>query len=263
MRVGAIQFRAERAADDPQGALLRSRAALVASASALAPRVDLMVLPEMAATGYLFAQAREVREVAEAADGPTAAALSAVARAHGCWIVFGFPERAGERLYNSAGVLSPSGDLRGVYRKRLLYEADVPWATPGDTPYPLHDTGDGRFGVGICMDLNDDAFTGWLRRVQPEAIAFPTNWVDEGDNGAWDYWGWRLEGVQGALIAANRWGSEDRSGRMVDGPTDPAAGRVAFSGRSAVMRRRLVLAALPAQGNGALEAVLSSASRRP
>lgn len=199
-----------------------------------------MVLPEMAASGYMFPDAAAVRRVAEAPDGPTVAGWCQVARALGSWLVGGFPERDGDRLFNAAAVIDRSGTLQFVYRKTLLYEADERWATPGDSGYRCFDTGAGRFGVGICMDLNDDRFTEWLRAEQPDAVAFPTNWVQE-EGGVWEYWAWRMDGVRAALVAANRWGDEDG---------------VAFRGESAVLVDRRVVAWAPPTGDGLLSADL-------
>ena len=118
MRVSAVQFKALKG--DPR----QSRVALAALASQAARDADLVVLPEMAVTGYEFATADAVRAVAEVPDGPTCEALAAVARDRGCWLVGGFAERAGDALFNSALVLDPAGQLRFVYRKTLLFDAD-------------------------------------------------------------------------------------------------------------------------------------------
>jgi predicted amidohydrolase len=243
VRVGLVQFRARR--DDLAG----SRAALARLADEAAEDADLVVLPEMAATGYVFPNAAAVRAVAEPPDGPTAAALGPVCRARGCWLVAGFPERAGARLYNSAMVLDPSGAVVFVYRKTLLYDADLHWATPGDSGYRAFETTFGRFGVGICMDLNDDAFLDWVASARLDAVAFPTNWVedpsdDDGDGSRppWSYWAWRMAGQRPALLAANTWGTD--------------AG-ITFTGASAVLQSGRILASLPVLGDGVVRTALN------
>ncbi len=235
MRVGIVQFKAVKG--DPDGSRLR----LSGLVDHLPRDLQLVVLPEMAVTGYVFPDAAAVRAVAERPDGPTAAAWSALARQRRCWVVGGFAEDAGERLYNSALVVDPSGATAFVYRKTLLYEADVPWATPGDSGYAAFDTGAGRFGVGICMDLNDDRFVEWVIAERPAAIAFPTNWVKSDEpwgppeHDPWTYWAWRLGPAGAALVAANTWGPE---------------GATTFTGRSAVLRARTLHARLPPEGDG-------------
>lgn len=215
MRVAAVQFKARA---DPEA----GRAALAEVVRHAAQNADLIVCPEMAISGYGFENPESVAGAAEEPDGPTARALRAAAG--GAWVVYGFPERDGTRLFNSAAILAPDGRLHGVYRKRLLFEADESWATPGDRDYPLVETEAGRFGVGICMDLNDDRFLEWCATAALDAIAFPTNWIQE-DGSVWDYWRWRLytgwpveagvpqtvlqrRRVDAVLVGANSYGAE-------------------------------------------------------
>ncbi len=203
---------------------------------------DLVVLPEMALPGYVFAEAAEVAPFAEPADGPTAEALAAIARRHSAWIVAGLPERDGERLYNSAWGFDPTGARRFVYRKTLLFPLDEVWAEPGCGDYPLVHTPFGRMGVGICMDLNDPAFVAWVREAQIDVLAFPTNWLDQGEP-VWDYWAWRLDGAASTLVAANRWGIERG---------------VPFRGESAILQGDRVLASGPRTGDAVVLADLPS-----
>lgn len=251
MRFGLVQFRADKT--DVEG----SRRALATLAARAAVDVDLLVLPEMAPSGYTFADRAAVERVAEAPDGPTYRALADVARSHRCWVVCGFPERDGDRLFNAAMVLDPSGARVFVYRKTLLYDADVPWATPGDSGYRAFDTDAGRFGVGICMDLNDDRFLEWTASADLDAIAFPTNWVEdtesELDIHTWVYWAWRLQGQRAALVAANTWGSD------APGPTSPEG--CTFTGESAVLQGGRIRGALGRTGDAVLRVTTRSRRR--
>lgn len=216
MRLAAIQFKARSDFEHGLGVLC----ALIREAGAEA---DLVVCPEMALRGYAFTDLVGVMAVAETSDGPTARALCAVARETQSWVVCGFPEREGDRVYNAALVIDPGGRVVWVYRKVLLFEADLAWACPGDRGYRVFDTVRGRFTVGICADLNADGFLKWCAESSVDVIAFPTNWVqDEGD--MWLYWRHRLyagwpEGlpvervtnraqVHAALVAANSYGQE-------------------------------------------------------
>jgi N-carbamoylputrescine amidase len=234
MRVAAVQFKATK--KDPAASLAR----LVPLAREAAQGADLVVLPEMAATGYVFASPDEIRPLAEPPDGPTFRALSAVAREARAWLVCGYVEREIDRLFNSALVVDCEGALRFSYRKTLLFDADTSWAEPGDSGYRTFDTGAGTFGVGICMDLNDDRFTDWVRAEKPRCVAFPTNWLDQGDN-VWGYWAWRMRGTKSALVAANSYGPD---------------GDVSFRGESAVLDGRTLLAHAGRDGDAVLRATL-------
>ncbi|MFK7929118.1 MAG: carbon-nitrogen hydrolase family protein [Myxococcota bacterium] len=243
MRVAAVQFWGV-----PDGSSDR-RADLARWVWGVGPGTDLIVCPELAPTPYVFASADEARAAAEDRDGPTFQVLSPIAKALRSWVVCGFVERDEERLYNSALVIDPTGELRTVYRKTLLYEADLLWATPGDSGYCLVETDQGSFAVGICMDLNDPRFVAWLELVRPTALAFPTNWLEEGDD-VWSYWAWRLQACGTSLVAANCWGRE---------------GETVFAGRSVIMHRVLshdlaprwrVLASASATGDTLIRAEL-------
>ena len=204
---------------------------------------DLVVLPEMAVTGYLFDSPAEARVVAEAPDGPTFQALAPIARAQQAWLVCGFPERDGERLFNSAMVIGPDGGLRFCYRKTLLFDADTSWALPGDSGYLAFEVCGYRVAVGICMDLNDDRFVAWCTRESIDVLALPTNWLDQGED-VWSYWAWRMGPIRRTwLLAANTWGEE---------------GPIRFSGRSLAMRDWRVHAALEVEGNGGVSVLLPS-----
>lgn len=254
MRVAAVQFKA--------------RATFEASLEALLPLVrragqgaDLVVCPEMALRGYAISTREQALAVAEPANGPTAAALAAIARDFGAWIVCGIPERAGDRVYNAAIVINAAGELAFCYRKTLLFEADEAWATPGDSGYRSFDTDNGRFGVGICMDLNDDRFLAWCAGAALDVIAMPTNWVASDDNDVHDYWRWRLmvgwpadlglpdatviadrPRVDALLVAANSYGQE---------------GVYQLEGRSSVLTWGRIVAQAPLFGDAVLTAALS------
>jgi predicted amidohydrolase len=232
LRLAAVQYKA------PKGAFQSALQDIARLAEEAAAGADLVVFPEMAATGYLFESTEEIAAVAEPAKGPSFAVLGPIAAAHGTWIVFGFPEECGGRYFNSALVISPQGELAFCYRKSLLYERDLPWATPGDSGYRVFEASWGRFGVGICMDLNDEGFVDWIRVMSLDVIAFPTNWVEEGID-VWAYWGWRLQGCSAALVAANTYGPEED---------------IQFAGRSAIMRSNTIYAAAPRTGAGVIRA---------
>ena len=197
-------------------------------------------MPELALVGYGHESRDEVLAVAEQAGGKTTEALSEVAARLGCWIVAGFAERDGDALFNSALVLDRDGGLASTYRKVLLYEADRPWAEAGQGPYPIFDTGVGSFTVGICMDLNDDRFIEHVSRSAPRAVAFPTNWIDEGEP-VWGYWAWRLQGTGAAMVAANGYGQH---------------GALRLRGQSAILDGMTLLAGAEAEGDDVLEADL-------
>jgi N-carbamoylputrescine amidase len=221
---------------------------LAAWAERAAQGAELLVLPEMAASGYVFPTREAAYLRSEGARGPTYQVLSPIAKAHEIWIVAGYPERDGDRMFNSAAVINPAGELAFTYRKTLLYELDEHWAEPGDSGYRLFEASFGTFGVGICMDLNDDRFIDWMSTVTPDVLAFPTNWIYEEQGDIWAYWAWRMSGQNTTLVAANTYGVQ---------------GDTRFSGRSLILRNRVALAHAPELGHAILRADLSPTASVP
>lgn len=205
MLVAAIQFRPER------GEVERNRNKLLLLLSqAGKANPELIVLPEMCTTGYIFREADEVRPHCEERGGKTERLFSAEAARIGATICYGWAELdpADGRLYNSATICFPDRSVL-YYRKNLLYDADETWATPGDTPYPVWRSPSGYLcSLGICMDLNDERFVQHLKKAEIRVVAFPTNWLDQGFK-VWPYWAWRLEDTKACLVAGNRYGTED------------------------------------------------------
>ena len=223
-RLAALQFKAHKEDADRSLAALCHLIAQAGDAGA-----QIIVCPEMATSGYLFEDARAIVSRCEPQQGGALPALSTLAARYGAYVICGYPELAtgaggAVRLYNSARVIGPDGTLLCNYRKRLLYTADMTWAAEGDTPYPLIDTPWGTLTVGICMDLNDDRFTEFLRQKSPLLTAFCTNWLDEGED-VLPYWCHRMAGVRGLFVAANTYGPEESAGHP---PTR-------FCGRAAIL----------------------------
>lgn len=228
--LAVVQYKPRRGA---RNANLERLVAL--TTQALVGGAKLVVLPEMAATGYRFPNPEAIRPLAEVPRGPTYKALAPLAKQHKAQIVIGFVEDHEGRLFNAAIVISPEGKIEAHYRKRLLYIDDHTWANPGDLPYPTFNTPWGPTTLCICMDINDPRFITHVRRTRPAVVVFPTNWVDEGRDDVHTYWANQLRGWNGIFVAADRWGTEDD---------------VTFYGRSAILRNGEVLVSGPPEGDG-------------
>ena len=85
--------------------------------TAAAHGARLIVLPELANTGYAFATRAEAYEHAESVpDGVTCQAWAKAAAAHDAYIVGGVAEIDGVTLYDTAVLIGPDGYI-GRYRK--------------------------------------------------------------------------------------------------------------------------------------------------
>ncbi|OAR00589.1 hypothetical protein LLEC1_02142 [Akanthomyces lecanii] len=130
--------------------------------------IDLLVLPELAFSGYNFKSLDQISPHLEPREtGITAAWSRQAALKHNCVVVTGYPERVdrGQGLtpdseqYNSAMIMNGDGDSAGNYRKSHLYYTDETWALEGGCGfYDGRVPGVGHMAVGICMDINPYKF---------------------------------------------------------------------------------------------------------
>lgn len=136
--------------------------------------IELLVLPELATSGYYLEDRDEARRVSIAADDAVFERWAAVLPA-GSVVVVGFSESDGDRIFNSAAVLAATG-LLAVYRKTHLWDAEAEIFVPGDEPPRVVETPVGRLGTVICYDLEFPEMPRGLAVSGAEIIAVPTNW---------------------------------------------------------------------------------------
>lgn len=172
-------------------------------------RADLYVLPELFDSGYNFADMQEVRPLADVfTRGSTFERIEAFAREAKCYVVYGFPEAAGDVFYNSAAIVGHDG-LRGLYRKIHLFDREKLFFQPGDLGFRVYDTAIGKIGLMICFDwyFPESARTLAMRGAQ--LLAHPSNLVLPNCPD-----GMRTRCLENRVyaITANRVGTEDRGG---------------------------------------------------
>lgn len=147
-----------------------------AIAAAVHERADVVVLPELVNSGYMFESPQEAAAAAITRDDELLHEWAAAAGHGGAVVVAGFCERGADgRVYNSAVVLDGGGVI-GVYRKTHLWDREKLWFEPGDQPPPVFDTPVGRIGVLVCYDLEFPEMPRQLALAGAELIAVPTNW---------------------------------------------------------------------------------------
>lgn len=209
MKVGFLQFCPSRG--DPQANLSFIESALHRV------EADLIVLPEMALTGYLFTTRPELEKVAEPVPGPSTERLERLCRQERVALVCGVAERCGGGLYNSAVVIGPEG-LLGTYRKSHLFTDEKDLFEKGDSGFLLFHAAGARVGVIVCFDWIFPESARTLALMGADIIAHSANLV--------------LPYAQGAAVTrcienrvfwilANRTGEESAGGR-----------RMVFTGRS-------------------------------
>jgi 5-aminopentanamidase len=137
---------------------------------------DIIVLPELVISGYVFASRAEAASVAITPAHQLFADWAAEAARGRAVVVGGFCELSDDGLlYNSAALVDGSG-VRGIYRKTHLWDAEKLIFEPGSQPPPIFDTPSGRIGILICYDLEFPEMTRTLALAGADLIAVPTNW---------------------------------------------------------------------------------------
>lgn len=123
-----------------------------------ATAAELVVLPESVTTGFTPGiDTEQLWGLVSELPGPVIQPFADLAGELGVHLVLGTYERGPERgvVYNAAVVLSPAGELLGVYRKTHPFGTERAdgggWTTPGEDILVV-DTSLGRIGVIICFD---------------------------------------------------------------------------------------------------------------
>jgi predicted amidohydrolase len=137
---------------------------------------EVIVLPELVTSGYMFSSAEEAAQVAIAPDHELLREWAAEAGRAGVVIIGGFCELGADGLvYNSAAVADGRG-VRAIYRKLHLWDNEHAIFTAGARPPPVIDTQVGRIGVVICYDLEFPELTRSVALAGAQLLAVPTNW---------------------------------------------------------------------------------------
>jgi predicted amidohydrolase len=143
---------------------------------------DLLVLPELANSGYLFSSNEEVSASSEQIPrGDFCRMLIKTASKNNSFIVSGICERAGDKYYNSSIMVYPSGEIK-TYRKIHLFYEEKNWFSPGETPPEVFEIENNRMGkvkVGmmICFDWIFPETARTLALKGAQIICHPSNLV--------------------------------------------------------------------------------------
>ncbi|KAL1876884.1 hypothetical protein VTK73DRAFT_9037 [Phialemonium thermophilum] len=255
MKIGCLQFAPQ--VGDVENNLNRADAVLSRVDPQELDDLDLLVLPEMAFSGYNFRSLQEISPFLEpSGSGVSSLWARTTALKHDCAVVVGYPERVdvtdkwptGPEYYNSLIMVSGDGETIVNYRKSFLYYTDETWALEGPGFYEGDIEGFGKVAMGICMDINPYKFqTPWhafefafhILEVNANLVILSMAWLtladatefsqlpQDPDMETLTYWVQRLEPVIRAerseeiiVVFANRCGTE---------------GNAVYSGTSAVL----------------------------
>ncbi|OIW30393.1 carbon-nitrogen hydrolase [Coniochaeta ligniaria NRRL 30616] len=247
MRIACLQFSPQ--VGDTDNNLNRADAVLNKAKPEELKDLDLLVLPEMAFSGYNFKSLQQIHPFLEhSGSGISSLWARTTALKFNTKVLVGYPEKVDVRFkwpaspeyYDSAIMVNGDGETILNYRKSFLYKADETWALEGTDGFYHGDIpGLGKTCVGICTDLNPYKFgSPWnafefashALEVQADVLVVSMSWVTgqdsrefsrtlaEPDMETLTYWVQRLEPLIAAeldkeiiVIFCNRCGQEAES----------------------------------------------------
>lgn len=171
---------------------------------------DLIVMPELAISGYFFKTRKEIERVSEEIpEGKFFKIFQEISRKRKTAYVIGFPEKSRGNFYNSALYITPYEF--GVYRKVHLFYEEKKFFKPGNSLNSIFRIKNYKIGVLICFDWIFPEASRTLALKGVHAIAHPSNLVLPGLGQL----GMRVRAIENRIftITANRVGIEKRGKR--------------------------------------------------
>jgi predicted amidohydrolase len=172
-RVAVVQFNPQVGLENLEA---NGRAVTERLEQAVSQGADLIVLPELATTGYTFNSRAEA--YAHAEQVPTGRAVQAwedFSKKHQTYAVGCLPELDGVQLFDTAVLVGPEGYI-GKYRKTHLWNEEKLFFTPGNLGYPVFETRLGRIGLLVCWDIWFPETVRIISQQGADLICIPTGW---------------------------------------------------------------------------------------
>jgi formamidase len=140
------------------------------------PRVDLP--PNTSADAPPIAAERaKILAAAETIPGPATQRFAALAKELGIWIVFGMDENRGGKLFNTAILMNPQGEIAGTYSKVHLQNWMLASGVNHGDGFPVWEIEIGgvkvKVGIEICYDIQHPEATRELALGGAEIVFNP------------------------------------------------------------------------------------------
>jgi predicted amidohydrolase len=167
MKIALYQGAGKPARVDENLAIIQAQAIAAAEQGA-----DLIIFPELFLSGYNIGQT--VQELAEQSDGPACQQASQIAREANIALLYGYPEKLGTEVYNSALLIDRKGNTRANYRKTHLFGSyEKNCFQPGDA-LVITEMDGLKIGILICYDVEFPEAVRALTQAGAHLIAVPT-----------------------------------------------------------------------------------------
>lgn len=148
--------------------------------------------PEVAVQGYprvsfppgstmddpkIVAEREKIFAQAEPIPGPATNRFAQLARELGLWVVFGMDENRNGKMFNSAVLMNPQGDIKGIYSKVHLQNWMVASGVNHGTEFPVWEIDVSgvktKVGIQICYDVQHPESTRELMLGGAEIVFNP------------------------------------------------------------------------------------------
>jgi predicted amidohydrolase len=148
---------------------------LSAAKEAAENHADLIVFPECSLSGYIFSSRQEAQPFTETIPGPSTEKLITLCQELKVYVIFGLLEKDGDKLFNAAVFLGPSG-LIGKYRKNHLPFLGVDrFVDIGNEPFQVYQTPIGNIGLQICYDVVFPESSRVMTLLGADVLVLPAN----------------------------------------------------------------------------------------
>jgi predicted amidohydrolase len=139
---------------------------------------DLIVLPELVTSGYVFREQKEVESVCETVpNGISFRFFAELSYRLDASIIYGFPEKSDGLIFNSSALINPDGSYY-IYRKTHLFYKEKLFFNRGDTGlFVCEAKGGVKVGMMICFDWQFPEAARVLALNGAQIICHPSNLV--------------------------------------------------------------------------------------
>lgn len=140
-------------------------------------KADIIVLPELALTGYFFQDRLELAFLAQdPARSPAVQSLIELCRDNDFFLVAGFAEKSNDKIFNSAVVVGGDGILH-TYRKLHLFNTEKEYFDAGETHLDTVELRGAKIGIMICFDWAFPEVARVLALKGADLLCHPSNLV--------------------------------------------------------------------------------------
>ena len=176
---------------------------------ALEVEPDLIVMPELAVSGYEFFTEIGTKWI-KAVVPETIARFSRLAQAHKTAVILASPRfnETTKKYHNAAIFIDEQGQIAGEYYKINVLHGSEDWASPGEEIKPVVWQGH-KIGLLICSDAYTRNITEELAKQGAQVLISPAAWGPglHGPNGEWEQ---RSKETGLCLFVCNRTGREKK-----------------------------------------------------